>query len=137
MNAKGPGDKSDLYGSFLGVVSAFRKLGTIPVALHFEEDITVDHLVQHQAAWHKSCRLKFNQSKLDRAQKREIKNAETSTSGEKRPRRQSVNKMACLFCQQGTGHLHEFRTFGAEENIRQMAMQLKETDLLARVEGKD
>ena len=34
-------------------------------------------------------------------------------------------------------HLHEFRTLGADETIRQMAIELQETDLMARIEGGD
>jgi len=36
-----------------------------------KEDITVELLVDYQAKWHKSCHLKFNNSKLQRARKRE------------------------------------------------------------------
>ena len=43
--------------------------------------------------------------------------------------------MACLFCQQTDGHLHEVRTLGADENIRQMASELHDTELMARMEG--
>ena len=42
--------------------------------------------------------------------------------------------MACLFCQQG-GHLHKFTTFEADESVRQMATELRETELMARMEG--
>ena len=47
-----------------------------------------------------------------------------------------MDKMACLFCQQG-GHLHKFTTFEADESVRQMATELHETELMARMEGGD
>lgn len=44
---------------------------TIPVPLSFGEDMTVEMLVVCQAKRHKSCYLKFNDNKLQRAKKRE------------------------------------------------------------------
>ena len=35
------------------------------------------------------------------------------------------------------GHLHEFRTLEADQNIRQMAVDLQDTELIARMEGGD
>ena len=55
----------------------------------------------------------------------------------KRNRRQSMEKMACLFCQQEGGNLHEFRTLEANKSVRQMAIHLQDTELMARIEGGD
>ena len=44
-------------------------------------------------------------------------------------------KCPVCFVQQGHGHLHEFRTLGTDETIRQMTKALKETELLATLEG--
>ncbi len=139
LNAQGRGDKSEAYSQFLDNVNAFRGLGALPVVLNFGEDMTVDELVQNHGAWHKSCYLKFSKGKLERAtKKRNMEHtAGSSTSWEKRPRRQSVDKMACLFCRGEAGHLHEFRTLGADDNIRQMATELQERELMARMEGGD
>ena len=74
LNAKGSGTrdktmqraKSEPYSSFLNNVSAFRILGTLPVALQFGEYMTVCELVQNQIAWHKSCDVKFSKEKRER-----------------------------------------------------------------------
>jgi len=53
---------------------------------------------------------------------------ETTETGEyvvKRNRRQSVEKMACLFCQQQGGNLHEFRTLEADKSVRQMVVDYR------------
>ena len=42
-----------------------------------------------------------------------------------------------FFCQQDDGHLHEFRTPEADQNICQMAVDLQVTVLIARMEGGD
>ena len=48
-----------------------------------------------------------------------------------------MNKMACLFCKQENGHLREFRTLEVDQSVRQMATELQDTDLIARMEGGD
>ena len=114
-------------------------MGPLSVALKFGDEMTVDKLVRNHGAWHNSCYIKFNKLKLDRATKKRERDAfsESSTTEQKRPRRQSVDNLTCLFCQQGTGQVHEITTLGADETIRQMATELQETHLMARIEGGD
>lgn len=140
LNVRGSRDKAGAYRHFLNTVNAFSgRLGALPVVLNFGEEMTSDELVQSRDAWHRSCNVKFSKDKLERATKKRDR-AETtgsSTYGEKRPRGQSVDSMACLLCRGKDGQLHEFRTLGADENIRQMATQLQETKLMAGTEGGD
>ena len=105
----------------------------LPVFLNFGEDMTVSKLVQNQAAWQKSCYVKFSTEKLDRATRKKDRDnsAENSLPGLKRHQRQSVDKLARLFCQQEDGHLHEFRTLEADETVQQIAKELQETELMA------
>ena len=139
LKGKRSGDKSQPYSCFLNNVNAFRDLDALPIKLNFGIEVTVDELVQNCAVWHKSCHVKFCREKLDRAcKKRESdSSAENSNHEKKRPRRQSMDKMACLFCQHEDGNLHEFRTFKADETVRQMAKVLQETELMTRLEGGD
>lgn len=97
----------------------------MPIELTFGEDMTVSELVRNRGEWHKSCHLKVH--KLERATVKRCRedDIESSNCGKKRPRRQSMDKMACLFCNQDDGHLHEFRTLGTDESIRQMATELQ------------
>lgn len=139
LNAHGSMDKAEPYCSLLDSVSAFRVLGTLPVVLHFQEEMTVGELVQNRGAWHKSCYVKFSKEKLERATRKRGRDdvTESNNSRKKWPERQSMDRMARLFCHQEDGHLHEFRTLGADESIRQMATELQETELVARMEGGD
>ena len=139
LKAEGTMDKTESYGSFLNNVHTFRAMDMLPVVLDFGEDMTVDDLVQNRRAWHKSCYVKFSKEKLEKAIKKRSRHddsAEYSSSEKKCPRRQLVDKMACLFCQQG-GHLHKFTTFEADESVQQMATELHKTELMARMEGGD
>ena len=111
------GEKTEAYVSFsfMDNVSAFRNLGrSLPARLYFDEDLTVQNLVQNKAVWHKSCRVKISKEQLERARnKRKKRNEEEpSSSKEKRTQHQPLDKEACLFCQKTHGHLHKFRTFG-------------------------
>ena len=140
LNTRGDGDQSKVYNSFLDNVCEFNKLNQLPVPLKFGEDIDVDKLVAHEAKWHKSCYLKFNDSKLQRARKREAdRNIDSGSSSQKRSRvqRQSLDKDKCIFCSRNDGPLHEFRTFDADDNVRRMAIELQDTALLTRIEGGD
>jgi len=81
--------------------------------------MTVDELVQNQGAWHKRCYVKFNKKKLERAIKKRVRDddLEHNNSGKKQPQqRQSIDRMACLFCHQGGGQLHEFRSLEANDS---------------------
>ena len=111
----------------------------MPVVLRFGEEMTVDKMVKNQVACHKSCYVKFSKQKLERALKKRNREATSDCSyvTQKRPRRQAMEKSACLFCQKEEGKLHEVRTLGADATIRQMARELKEQDLMARIEGGD
>lgn len=53
-----------------------------------------------------------------------------------RPQHQLPEKFACILCGEETGTVHEFRTFNADANIRKMAIELEDTALLARLEGR-
>ena len=49
--------------------------------------------------------------------------------------RKLFDKNACLFCEEHSGILHEFRTMDADTNVRNMATDLQDTTLLAKIGG--
>ena len=72
LNARGSGDKSIAYESFLTRVNEFRELNQLPVPL--VEGITVNDLITNRAMWHKSCHFKFSQDRLERARRKRLGN---------------------------------------------------------------
>ena len=72
----------------------------LPAELNFEEDMTVDELVENQGVRHKSCYLKFNKGKLKRGGKKSSKgdNTKCSNDGIKRYKRSSMDKMSSISC---------------------------------------
>ena len=59
---------SDVYSAFLNNVEEFRKLECLPVNINYGDLGTVQNFVNNNAACHKQCHQKFNNSKLKRMQ---------------------------------------------------------------------
>ena len=103
-------------------------------------------MAANNAQYHQSCRLKYNNTKLKRAEKRALK-----TDSEdleviipcKRSRSQSIEasiqKDLCFFCGQppGTSGLHEAATFQVDERVKNCAELLEDTILLAKLSVGD
>lgn len=139
---KSPGtssDKKDAYRSFLTNVEEFRRIDALPVKLCFGRDETADSFASHSASWHKSCHLKFNNSKLSKAIRK--KDDHSDEPEQKRPtKRQALDLCKCLFCgEEGkeSDVLHEVSTFDADKNIRTMITELNDAQLLKRIVGGD
>ena len=136
LNALGCADLTTSYESFLKRVAMFRKLNRLPVPLeHLKEESTAQDFVENKASWHKSCHKKFDQDKLERARKRVGNEVQEINTKRIRLQHQSLDKSVCIFCEEETGDLHEFRTLVADTNIRNMATVLEEAALLAKIEG--
>ena len=75
LNASGSMNPSTPYETFLERSAKFRELNRLPVPLgHLRENINAEDLVENKASWHKSCHKKFDQDKLDRAQRKRNRN---------------------------------------------------------------
>ena len=109
---------------------------------HLDEGDGIEQtLTKHEAKWHKSCRLVFNTTKLERARKRAYSTDESPSS--KRYCHQSQQKHQlgetnCFFCDQpsSTETLHEVSTFNVDERVRQCAFQLQD-HLIAKLSSGD
>ena len=130
--------KIDVYSSFLANLKEFRDLDALPTSICFGDNVSAADLLTHRASWHKSCHLKYNNSKLTKARKRKAKHMDNP---EQRPpsKRQAIEVDCCVFCMEGheEGDLHQVSTFDADSNIRTMITVLQETELLGRIDGGD
>ncbi len=133
--------KTDAYESFLTNVEQFKAINALPTSIYFGSEETPASFSRHVASWHKSCHLKYNNSKLNKAQKRKRSNCSTMSDCEKQPsrKRQALNNDNCLFCEKGQkdGDLHQVSTFDADINIRTIITELQDTRLLAIIDGGD
>ena len=132
-----PGDKVvDVYESFLSNVREFQDISALSTNIFSKNDQSAADFATHHASWHKSCHLKYNNSKLAKAKKRTINNANNL---EERHARLCMEIYSCLFCEKGheEGELHQVSTCDADSNIRTMITELQDTQLLARIDGGD
>ena len=132
-------EKKDAYTSFLRNVEEFRAIDALPVKLCFGSDETAVSFASHSASWHKSCHLKFSNSKLSKAVRK--KDGQSDEPEQKRPTKcQAFDLQECLFCgEKGkeSGVLHAVSTFDADKNIRTMITELNDAQLLKRIVGGD
>lgn len=108
LDSHDPGGKTDVYSSN---VQQFRDINALPTSICFGSDVTASNFEMNSASWHKSCHLKFNNTKLARAKKgAPLKIMNVS--------RRPINAFTCLFCEKGQeeGDLHLVSTFDADEN---------------------
>ena len=97
------------YKSFTENLMRFSDIDELPVKILLErldDDDGIEATLRcRKASWHKSCRCKFNATKLERAEKRRSDNfKELDSVGWKYTRSQKKAKVdikvACLFCDQ-------------------------------------
>ena len=107
--------------------------------------------MNHQACWHKACRVRFSQTKLDRLQKKITKNQvenEDTSSSVRMVTRSSLRSPSvdleestsrCFFCDEpaGPAGLHNASTYDFDRSVRKCALQLEDTALLAKLSSRD
>ena len=106
------------YSSLANHIMQFQQLGSMPIDINIErlddgDDIEAT-FATHVARWHKSCRLKFNQTKLDRLQKKSSETSKAGTSATMN-RRSSHYKIdlkepICFLCTESEGSTGGSRT---------------------------
>ena len=97
-------------------------------------------MMRHQASWHKICRLKFNQTKLDRLnvkllQEKDLQGMQTRFTHETVDLKDAI----CIFCDQPAGSegLHNVSTYEIDKRVRQHALDLQDTVLLTKLAAGD
>lgn len=128
----------EAYRSFLNNVVEFRKIVSLPVELKLKEDISIEELCTYRAVWHKSCHLKFANSKLDRAQQKiKRKSTADSSSQAKKAKRQVSDQNVCIFCDEQGNDLHQVLTLEVDRDVKEMAVQMKDSQLIGKLAAGD
>ena len=92
------------YKSIADHLTSFNELGHMPMNVDIEQlndgDGIEATLMRHQAGWHKACRLKFSQLKLDRLQEKSEEGIDTPSSVHTRSNQNTVELAIdkCFFC---------------------------------------
>ena len=132
------------YTSLAEHLMQFKLLGHMPVDIDINRldngDGIEATLMRHQACWHKTCWLKFNQTKLDRLSKK-VTQEENSLPMQTRSSHSKVDlkDAVCLFCDKPAGFegLHNASTCDIDRKVRQYALELNDTALLAKLAPAD
>ena len=113
-------DSGSGYSSFEANLSRFSELGQLPGTLQLErlnEGCGIEAaMVANNALYHQACKLKYNNTKLQRAEKRTF-----VTEGEinDAPGTEKAQEVQCFFCRHpaGTDGVHEVATFQMDSKI--------------------
>jgi hypothetical protein len=127
-----------VYNTFLKNIKLFKELKSDHLPAGFIYDKTADYLSEKSASWHHSCHVKFAESKLERLVKKR-KKEQTNEVEVVRKCRRSENTIVekCLFCKATSKEsLHSCSTVNADRNIRKMATELNDTELIGYLSGK-
>lgn len=100
-------------------------------------------LLQHKARWYKTCYMRFIEDKVDRARKKvaKIENPEQESSPLKGRLRYAfpgtscqTDEGMCFICDEKVEDLyHRAATARMGANVRKMAIELRDTRLLAKL----
>ena len=129
------------YKSIADHLTSFNELGHMPMNVDIEQlndgDGIEATLMRHQAGWHKACRLKFSQLKLDRLQEKSEEGIDTPSSVHTRSNQNTVELAIdkCFFCNEPAGSdcLHNASTYDIDVKVRRCALELEDTALLAKL----
>ncbi len=138
----------DGYVSLTSNLIEFAELGEIPMNIDIarlnDGDGIETTMRRHTARWHKACRLKVNQTKLKRLQ-HSMKSKNVKVDGPSpiatrtTHNKVDLTKDICFLCNEpaGSKNLHRACTHDIDIRVRKCAMQLQDTDLLAKLAPGD
>ncbi len=134
------------YSSLAKNISRFNELQEMPMPIdlrRLDEGSGMEAtMLEHQAKWHPSCNRKFNNTKLERAEKRHATDVTGSPAAKKFTRQstqhQTASKEVCFFCEgEKSGPLHEASTFDLNKKVRKFALDIQDQKLLAKLSAGD
>ncbi len=139
------------YFTIADNIKRFEELGSLPMRMdtaRLDEGNGIgDTLLARSAKWHLSCKVKFNATKLRRAEKRLSSSPSTDTDELPTKRFTRLNtdqprssKDICFFCEQPgseKSRLHEVSTFQVDSRVRTCALKLQDEHLIAKLSTGD
>ena len=133
------------YSSLADNLIKFDELGYLPLSLErLDEGNGIEMaMIANNARYHQSCKLKYNNTKLQRVEKRaraeDSEEYNTQTRSTPKRSRNSVLKDVCFFCETppGISGLHEAATFQVNRRVHTCAVLLEDTEILAKLSAAD
>lgn len=140
------------YKTIAELLVGFDRIGCLPTSINpsrLDDGNGIEETLQrHKAKWHDSCRLLYNRTKLQRAEKRkkppDVADDSAHTSKKltrKNAGEQMATSQSCFFCDKpaadGASWTRKASTFGLDINVRKAAMKLQDQTLLAKLSSGD
>lgn len=133
------------YHTLASNILRFHELESLPIPIDIskldEGDGIADTFITQNAKWHKSCKYKFSNLKLQRAEKRKSVDTPSSSQPTKFTRKTSgatsLTQDSCFFCGDVSGTLHQASTFNIDARVRKCALQLQDRVLLSKLSAGD
>ncbi|CAC5423002.1 unnamed protein product [Mytilus coruscus] len=125
----------------------FNEIGCLPDSINLtildDGSSIANTLVKNNAKFHKSCSLKFNSTKLKRAQKRQLLSDDVvEDSGQKKAHTRaslscdvSLKEYVCFLCGSSSSDdtLHHVSTYNVDSRVRECAVKLQDTAILTKL----
>ena len=128
-------------------IKQFHTLNCLPIYINPKRldngDGITKTLIDNCASYHLSCKLLFNNEKLQRVKNRNNsrKHKLETTLESPREKRQRLEKsvLKCFICEKEDDikHLHNIETFNTCEKLKDLASELNETKLLKTISCED
>ena len=142
------GDCGKGYSTLATNLKEFHDAGALPDSMNLES-FKVETLIENKASWHKSCRVKFSSTKLQRILKRKHDSDQLSdqpgpstmkmTRSIKKDDVQSMKQ--CFFCDADIEASDPYRRVAAtleiDKKVRRCATDMVDTRLLTKLAGGD
>ena len=139
------------YADFLRRVEDFRQIEELPCDLsrwdEYDSEVTAEMLFANKAKFHRNCRAKFSESCLKRAEQKAAKRGRPEHGEENEPRTSKRRLIpcckqtlppVCISCdEKNKEKLINCSTLAVDRSIRDMATDLQDTTLLAKIAGAD
>lgn len=141
------------YKTLAELIVGFDKIGCLPTSINISRldhgDGIEETLQRHKAKWHDSCKLLYNRTKLQRAEKRKKPPEDAADDSADSPKRftrksageKSASVETCFFCDKpapdGESKTRKASIFGLDINVRKAAMKLQDKSLLAKLSAGD
>ena len=133
------------YSSLARNIERFHQIGSLPLQplkltrKYGSKAGEIEALLRrHSAKYHKKCKDLFNNTKLERAEKRKNQEVNEDTNRKSTRRSVSTEKKKCFFCDKDTGTLHRVSTKdNIDPKVKKCANTLKDNMLLAKLASGD
>jgi len=135
----------DGYSQLGRNIPRFYSVNQLPINLdpaRFDDGTGIEETLRsNKAQYHNSCRTLFNNTKLQRAERRSMPATDedgSSSSSSKVPRRSQVPETAeCFLCEEEGSDLKEAMTMKLDKRLNECAKNLSDGKLLAKLSSGD